>query len=91
MSHEDFDLPPLKEFHYFDRHNKYKSPNKLNESYLHKRIIKKGYLSKSFSDIKNSLKSGNTKHLSFYIKWYFPKYNDEWYISIFKILMSLKG
>jgi len=79
----EFDLPPIKEFHYFDRSPTYLSPNKLSETLLIKRIKRKKYLSRTIKTIRFYIKRQNWKLSKFYFKWYLSNYSDHWYLSLF--------
>ncbi|MCB9188182.1 MAG: sulfotransferase [Flavobacteriales bacterium] len=78
---KEFSLPPVKEFHYFDRSSDYPSPNFLSESRVSKRLLMPGYLAESLRYLRSNRK---TKHLDFYRKWYFSNYDDNWYNSLFE-------
>ena len=82
----EFSLPPMKEFHYFDRYHYYPSYNGLSEELLSKRILQKSYLIKAliniFKAVKNEKKKWST--FVFYWRWFFSNYTDEWYLSLFE-------
>ncbi|MFD2587069.1 sulfotransferase [Croceitalea marina] len=86
-----FAIPPVKEFHYFDRDAKYPSPNKLSETKLKNRITKVTFLKKASRTIISSLFKGKMKDVAFNFKWYFSDYSDKWYISIFAPFKGIKG
>jgi len=86
-----FAIPPVKEFHYFDRDTKYPSPNKLSETKVKDRINNLAYLKKAARAIMSSLLKGKMKHVAFNFKWFFSDYSDEWYISIFAPFKGIKG
>lgn len=86
-----FAIPPVKEFHYFDRDTKYLSPNFLSKTKAKDRIISIPYLKKAVRSILSSLLKGKMKNVIFSFKWYFSDYNDEWYKSIFKLYKGIKG
>lgn len=86
-----FDVPPIKELHYFDRSVYYPSPNELSEKLVMKRILSQGYLKKAFLTILKQIKKRNYKLVKFYIKWYFFNYTDSWYISLFKDFNGITG
>lgn len=70
---DHFELPPVKEIHYFDR--KYKQ-NKL-------------HFSKRFPDLKSYVDSIkicvlNFNKINWFYRWYFKTYSDSWYVSLFK-------
>ncbi len=70
---DDFELPPIKEIHYFDR--KYKQ-NKL-------------HFTKRFSNFKSYVDCVkicvlNFNKINWFYNWYFNNYSDKWYVSLFK-------
>ena len=82
---------PIKEVHYFDRHSKYESNDKLAVEHLSKRL-------RSYSWVKNTLrkilwkrKYSNWKEFRWVLRWYFGAYNDAWYLSLFNGLNGVKG
>ena len=86
----EFNLPPIKELHYFDRSNKYPSPNILSESKLNKRLNKE-YFKAALRFVFLSLKQKKINNVKFYLKWYFSNYNDKWYLGLFKNYRGIKG
>ncbi|WP_431124016.1 sulfotransferase domain-containing protein [Flagellimonas flava] len=86
-----FAIPPVKEFHYFDRDTKYPSPNFLSKTKVKDRIGSAAYLKKAARSIGSSLVKGKMKHVAFSFKWFFSDYSDEWYKSIFAPFKGLKG
>ena len=70
---DHFELPPVKEIHYFDR--KYKQ-NKL-------------HFTKRFPSLKSYVDSIkicvlNFNRINWFYSWYFKSYSDNWYVSLFK-------
>lgn len=86
-----FSIPPVKEFHYFDRDTKYHSPNLLSKSKTVDRILNMRYLTRAGKAILSSLFRGNVQNIGFFFKWYFSDYNDKWYLSIFNRYSGIKG
>ena len=86
-----FAIPPVKEFHYFDRDTKYPSPNILSVTRVKDRITSMAYLKRAAKSIGSGLLKGNMKHVAFAFKWYFSDYSDEWYKSIFAPFKGFKG
>jgi hypothetical protein len=86
-----FAIPPVKEFHYFDRDTKYASPNMLSKTKVKDRITSVSYLKGATRSIIHSLLKGKMKHILFTFKWYFSNYSDKWYISIFAPFKGIKG
>jgi len=85
-NHPDIYMPPIKEIHYFDRSEKYQSPNLPDNIIL--RIFQKDrwwrIRFKPFIEAK-----GRNKKLWF-SKYLFGKYNDKWYLSLFDCANSKK-
>jgi hypothetical protein len=81
----EFSMPPVKEFHYFDRYQYYPTYNGLSEELLSKRILRNFYIVKAviniFKAVINEKKKWST--FVFYCRWFFSNYTDEWYISLF--------
>ncbi|PIB23021.1 sulfotransferase domain-containing protein [Maribacter sp. 4G9] len=86
-----FSIPPVKEFHYFDRNTKYLSPNFLSKSKVKDRIFSLSYLERAGRAIFSSIFRGNFQNVGFFLRWYFSNYNDEWYKSIFNRYSGTKG
>ena len=70
---DHFELPPVKEIHYFDR--KYKQ-NKLH--FMKRFPSLKSY----FESIKICVLNFN--RINWFYSWYFKSYSDSWYVSLFK-------
>lgn len=80
----EFTLPPVKEFHYFDRSSEYESFSALAETKLINRIKQKGYLSTALKRILRAIKKRNWRSARFFIKWSFFNYSDNYYHSLFR-------
>jgi len=95
--HPEIWMPPRKELHYFDRDLSYPSPSFLATDSLFERFFSLAehnvlFRKKAFMDIKNLLKSKRYSDVSWYCKYYFANYNDEWYSSLFDVNNScIKG
>ena len=87
----EFDLPPIKELHYFDRNAAYPSPDYLEKTLLRERIFDKNYRSKAIRTVGGYLGSKEWKEARFYFKWYFSNYSDQWYLSLFRGFTGFKG
>ena len=88
---QGFSIPPVKEFHYFDRDARYPSPNYLTTTKALDRIKKKSGFIETGKAIVKALISGKAKNVIFAIKWHFIDYSDEWYKSIFDLYKGIKG
>lgn len=87
----EFELPPVKELHYFDRSTDYPSPNKLNETYFYKRALNLRYLSRAVLETLYYAFHFQWGKVKFFLKWYFSNYSDEWFLSLFKNYSQLTG
>lgn len=87
----EFSLPPIKEFHYFDRSREYPSPNKLSHTFLYRRLLDYSWTKESVKFLFRAIKKGNYKKAKWLANWYFSNYNDEWYLSLFDSLEGIKG
>ena len=88
---KEFDLPPVKEFHYFDKSPSYPTFSKLTKVNLHERLMDPEYLANASKRINYFVKKKNLKKVKFFSKWYFSEYNDEWYKSIFDDMTGFTG
>jgi hypothetical protein len=86
-----FAIPPVKEFHYFDRDVKYPSPNHLAITKTRDRVVDANYVYKGIRSVAGATITGKIKKAKFYYKWHFLDYGDEWYKSIFDIYNGVKG
>lgn len=86
-----FDLPIIKELHYFDRDTTYPSPNFLSKTNVWRRILNKNYVVEALKKIRLRAKLKDWSGVKFYIKWYFSNYTDDWYLSLFNNLNGYKG
>ncbi|MEO9476659.1 MAG: sulfotransferase domain-containing protein [Cyclobacteriaceae bacterium] len=86
----EFDLPPLKEIHYFDRDKAYHSKNKLAQTKLWKRLINPKYLYEAIVTLAMTVFT-DYKSFCFYKKWFFTDYTDKWYMSLFDHFSGYKG
>lgn len=84
---QEFSLPGIKEFHYFDRNQIYPSPNKRSLSLID-RAFSLEFMAKSSKRALRYIKRQNFKNLKYLWKNDFSNYNDQWYLSMFK---NLKG
>lgn len=91
MQLPDFSLPPIKEIHYFDRSSKYPSPNHLEKTNFIERVKNYNWTKEALITIIKHLLKGNFKRVKWYSKWYFSKYNDDWYLSLFNSFKGLTG
>lgn len=82
--HPDFKLPPFKELHYFDRDKRYPSPNTLCEDRVIKRFANP-YWRRQFIHTCGSIVLGqrSVSNVMWYLKYFFSKYDDQWYLSLF--------
>lgn len=79
----EFDLPPIKEIHYFDRSEIYPSSNRFTEKYFWKRIISRGYIKKIIKLFYTYFLERDFKKFNFNRKILFLNYNINFYKSLF--------
>ena len=80
------DITPIKELHYFDRSQRYPSPNFLGVTKLFFRILNPKW---TFRALSTTLR--DNKNSDWYKKWFFSNYSDEWYLSLFENFKKCKG
>jgi len=83
QNHPDIYLPSKKELRYFDRAEKYNSPNILAIDSPFKRYNLISFINKLIEIIKKHFKLNKSQIFFWYLKYYFGYYNDRWYISLF--------
>ncbi|MDN4166612.1 sulfotransferase domain-containing protein [Cytophagales bacterium LB-30] len=84
-------LTPIKELHYFDREEKYPSPNILSETLLIKRLLNLKWFVKSLRHLINILVKNGYFEFKWYFKYYYSNYNDKWYLSLFTDFKEISG
>lgn len=89
--HPDFSMPPIKEFHYFDRSSLYPSPNVLSESKLLNRLREPRYSKQAVKIILQSLKALDFRLAQWWFRYYFGDYSDTWYRKLFDIKSKITG
>ncbi|MEP2937364.1 MAG: sulfotransferase domain-containing protein [Gilvibacter sp.] len=87
----EFELPPVKQLHYFDRDKKYNSPNKLSKTKLSARLFDIKWLAKAKLITFMTFLKGKFKMSRWYFKWFFGNFNDTWYVSLFSTFKGLTG
>ena len=85
---KEFDLPPVKEFHYFDKRRKNRNKFKegkglLFNKFLDNRLRNPNYIERASVILKQAAKQEDLKKLKFLRKWYFSDCTDKWYLSLF--------
>lgn len=75
---KQFQLPPIKELHYFDRYSHYESPNVLVETKLVNRLLQPKWVYRAFNRCLTNL-----KQIHWFTNYFFSNYTDEWYLSLF--------
>lgn len=91
MKLPQINFPLRKEIHYFDRSDKYPSPDRLSEPILMKRLLKPKWFKRALLEILKSLITMNFKQLKWDLKYNLGYFDNEWYISIFKPFLGIKG
>ena len=87
----EFSLPPIKEFHYFDRSREYPSPNKLSHTFLYRRLLDFGWTKKAVRSLFRAFRERDYKKVKWLANWHFSNYNDDWYLSLFNSLKGITG
>ncbi len=87
--HPDIWIPHRKELHYFDRSPSYPSPSHLSSNHPLSRLIGREDYNKKFrlmlaKTLTKNICTLNMEQLSWEIKYFFGRYNDQWYASLFK-------
>ena len=82
-------MPPRKELHYFDRSTSYPSPSVLSSDLLSTRIFGREPDQQLWrKDLKRCLKRNvlrpNWQQASWDFNYYFSRYDDDWYASLFR-------
>ncbi|MFW5983541.1 MAG: sulfotransferase domain-containing protein [bacterium] len=87
----DFNLPPIKELHYFDHGADYLSVNLLSDKSVVRRIFSWQWNKAALLTIGTELKKQNFYNVIFYYRWFYLNYNDNWYQDLFKPFKGLTG
>jgi hypothetical protein len=91
MEHPGFQLPQVKELHYFDRSPEYPSPNFLAAEQVKERFKDSTWRWQALSACAKSFIKVNFSELRWNLKWYFSYYDDEWYVSLFERMDGIRG
>ncbi len=90
--HPDFQLPFIKELHYFDRSREYFSPNTLAENRVIRRFKdpawRRQFTRKCASAV---LRRRSVSELQWCLKYFLSNYSDRWYISLFEHMDGICG
>jgi hypothetical protein len=89
--HPEFELPYMKEFHYFDRDRKYPSTNFLAEKYFFKRITIVAFRKRMIADFKRAIRNKDNERFNWFLNFYLPNVSDSWYLSQFSKMERLTG
>jgi hypothetical protein len=86
--HPDIWVPPIKEVHYFDRATSYPSPQDLATSpplarWFGKHDWERPRMLRGAREMWGNLREGDRERLAWNWKWYFGRYDDRWYRSLF--------
>ncbi len=91
QQHPEFDLPPIKEIHYFDRSSRYTSPSHLNSKSRLRRFRKPGYLLSTLDEVWQCIADGEFLDALWKMKYRCGRYNDAWYLSLFRQKGGITG
>lgn len=84
-------MPPVKEFHYFDRSTDYPSLDWLSEARLFKRLQQKGYFFQCLNKVVKAFLRGQFQRAKWFARFYFSNYSDKWYLSLFNVEGLISG
>lgn len=88
---DEFDLPPIKELHYFDNFKGYRINATRSEPKLLKRMKSTEWLRSASIGCAYALRHGGLSNLTWHFNYYFSNYNDDWYASLFAGYGGIKG
>lgn len=88
--HPEIWMPHRKELHYFDRSLNYRSPSHLAYDSPFKRLFGTGrgsqkYRSELIRALRVCLRSRNWSDFRWDMEYFFGRYNDDWYASLFEL------
>jgi len=90
--HPDFQLPLIKELHYFDRSKEYPSPSILSEDRLGKRLRDRYWRKKFVRGLLSAFKRVRSpSDIKWCLRYYLSSYDDDWYLSLFDPLDKICG
>jgi hypothetical protein len=89
--HPEFDLPYIKEFHYFDRNRKYPSPNFFADKFFIQRLANVNFSKRMIADFTRAIRNKDNERLKWFLNFYLPNVSDSWYLSQFSKLDGLTG
>lgn len=87
----EFCMPPIKEFHYFDRSEHYPSMNTLAETSAFRRMRSAGYCGLAFKRISRALLRAKFNRALWWARYSFFDYSDSWYTSLFEMEHGITG
>lgn len=87
--HPNVFLPPLKELHYFDRDERYPTPNTLSERSAFKRLRNRDRARWAALDVYRGLRYRDWNNLIWSLKFHFGSIDDRWYVNLFPMSKSV--
>ena len=87
----EFNMPYVKELHYFDRDESYPSPGKLTVEHIRNRLRSKQWIGQSIKQLPFPYSPKSFKRFSWMLKWLYSNYTEQWYLSLFKRLKGITG
>lgn len=88
---EDFDMPPVKELHYFDRSSEYLSTSLLSQEQWPKRMGHRLWWKSMLGDLSNTLMRRELHQFNWALNYYCSNSDDAWYQSLSKARKGLVG
>ncbi|MGL4401298.1 MAG: sulfotransferase domain-containing protein [Luteolibacter sp.] len=86
-----FSMPPIKEFHYFDRSENYPSMNTLSVTRASERLRSPAFCKLSAKRILRALARANFRRACWWAQYSFSDYSDSWYTSLFGAEPGITG
>lgn len=87
--HPEIWVPPKKEIHYFDRAMSYPTPSLLASSSIFVKLLSRRKSGRQWrealkSEIRKNAKNPDWPEMSWYLRFFFGRYDDRWYASLFR-------
>jgi len=89
--HPDFSMPPVKELHYFDRDERYPTPNHLAVTRRRDRMRDRARRRKMVGDIWRPARSLKLAKARWWARYHLHDFTDDWYVSLFKNQKGITG
>jgi len=87
----EISVPPIKEIHYFDRDEKYSSPNIHAHKNLFLKLVNYSWLRGFWRRLLRPTLKGEFKQFNWKLRYYFQPPTDDWYESLFQDFDGITG